>query len=35
MEYFDVYDINRNPLGYKKARGEILEEHEYNTGIEI
>ena len=35
MEYFDVYDINRNQLGYKKARGESLEEHEYNTGVEI
>ena len=35
MEYFDVYDINKNKLGYKKARGESLEEHEYNTGVEI
>ena len=35
MEYFDVLDKNRKPLGYTKKRGEELEENEYNTGIEI
>ena len=35
MEYFDVLDKNRKPLGYTKKRGEKLEENEYNTGIEI
>ena len=35
MEYFDVLDKNRKPLGYTKKRGEELEESEYNTGIEI
>ncbi len=35
MEIFDVYDENRNPLGYTKVRGEILNENEYNTGVEI
>ena len=35
MEYFDVLDKNRKPLGYTKKRGEELKENEYNTGIEI
>ena len=35
MEYFDVYDVNRKPLGYTKKRGEKLEKDEYNTGVEI
>ena len=30
MEYFDVLDKNRMPLGYKKLRGSTLEENEYN-----
>ena len=35
MEYFDVLDKNRKPLGYTKQRGTKLEENEYNMGIEI
>ena len=27
MEYFDVLDKNRKPLGYTKKRGEELEEN--------
>ena len=34
MEYFDVYDENRKPLGYTKIRGEELNDNEYNVGIE-
>lgn len=34
MEYFDVIDINRKPLNKVKARGEQLEENEYNVGVE-
>ena len=35
MEFFDVVDQNRNPLGYIKKRSEKLEENEYNVGVEI
>ena len=35
MEYFDVYDINRNKLNYTKIRGEELLPSEYNVGVEI
>ena len=35
MEYFDVYDKNRIPLNYKKVRGEVLLENEFNTGVEV
>ena len=35
MEVFDVYDENRNPLGYTKARGSELLPNEYNMGVEI
>jgi len=35
MEFFDVLDKNRKPLGYTKKRGDILEDNEYNSGIEI
>lgn len=34
MELFDVYDSNRKPLGYSKARGDKLLDNEYNMGIE-
>jgi len=34
MELFDVYDSNRNLLGYSKARGDKLLDNEYNMGIE-
>lgn len=35
MEYFDVVDKNRISLGYKKVRGEFLENNEYNVGVEM
>ena len=35
MEYFDVFDKDRNFLGYTKERGSKLEGNEYNMGIEI
>ena len=35
MELFDVYDENRNPLGYTKVRGSELLPNEYNMGVEI
>ena len=35
MELFDVYDKNRNNLGYTKMRGETLLDNEYNVGVEI
>ncbi len=35
MEYFDVVDVNREKLNYTKQRGESLENHEYNQGIEV
>ena len=35
MEFFDVVNENRKPLGYTKERGLKLEENEYNVGVEI
>lgn len=35
MELFDILDKNRKPLGYTKARGEALEDNEYNLGVEL
>ncbi len=35
MEFFDVVDKNRNKLNYKKARGESLQDNEYNMGAEM
>lgn len=35
MEYFDVVDKDRISLGYKKVRGEFLENNEYNVGVEM
>ncbi len=35
MEIFDVYNVQRELLGYTKIRGSILEENEYNMGTEI
>lgn len=35
MEYFDVFNVKREPLGYKKERGCKLNENEYNVGVEI
>lgn len=35
MEYFDVYDHDRNYLNKQMARGDKLPENEYNTGIEV
>ncbi len=35
MEFFDVVDKDRKPLGYTKRRGLKLEENEYNVGVEI
>lgn len=35
MEYYDVFDKNRNSLNYKKLRGSIMQDHEYNQGVEI
>ena len=35
MEFFDVVDKNRNKLNYKKARGESLQDNEYNMGAGI
>ena len=34
MEYFDVLDKNRKPLGYTKERGMKLLENEYKVGVE-
>ena len=33
-EYFDVYDKNRNSLGYTKERGSELLDNEFNMGAE-
>ena len=35
MEFFDVVNKDRKPLGYTKQRGLKLEEYEYNVGVEI
>ena len=35
MEFFDVVDKDRKPLGYTKQRGMKLDECEYNVGVEI
>lgn len=35
MEYFDVYNHLREPLGYTKERGIPLNENEYNIGAEL
>ncbi len=35
MDFFDVVNKNRKPLGYTKQRGMKLEENEYNVGVEI
>ena len=35
MEFFDVVNKDRKPLGYTKKRGLKLEESEYNVGVEI
>lgn len=35
MEYFDVYDKNRNKLHKEYLRGSALNDEEYNVGVEI
>ena len=35
MEYCDIIDVNRNPLGYIKERGEALLDNEYDVGVEL
>lgn len=35
IEFFDVVDKNRLPLGYKKSRDESLKSDEFNIGVEI
>ena len=35
MEYWDLYDADRNPLGHIHARGEKFGEGEYNVCCEI
>lgn len=35
MEYFDVFDKNRNFLNKTYLRGTKLNEDEYNQGVEI
>lgn len=35
MEYFDVLNSLREPLGYKKTRDTILNSNEFNSGAEL
>ncbi|MBR3512239.1 MAG: NUDIX domain-containing protein [Clostridia bacterium] len=35
LELFDVVDENRTLLGYTKERGAVLEDNEYNVGVEF
>lgn len=35
MELYDVVDKNRNMLGYTKERGTVMNENEFNVGVEI
>ncbi len=34
-EYFDIYDINENKLGYKVLRGKPLKKGEYHIVVEV
>ena len=34
-EYFDIYDVNENKLGYKVLRGKPLKKGEYHIVVEV